>query len=54
MMVDAFIQSAIQLQNITKLNHQMWPCGDDFEVHIILPVASLSLLLLAGKCMKLH
>ena len=30
-MVDAFIDAAIHLQNLTKLNHQMWPCGDDFE-----------------------
>jgi alpha-mannosidase len=29
--VDKFINSAIQLRSITKLNHQMWPCGDDFE-----------------------
>ena len=30
-MVDEFVQSAIKLQNITKLNHQMWPCGSDFQ-----------------------
>jgi len=29
--VDAFIMSAINLQNKTKLNHQMWPCGSDFQ-----------------------
>ena len=30
-MVDEFVQSAIKLQNITKLSHQMWPCGSDFQ-----------------------
>jgi hypothetical protein len=30
-MVDSFIQSALKIQNITKLNHQMWPCGSDFQ-----------------------
>ena len=30
-MVDEFIAAAIKLQNITRLNHQMWPCGSDFQ-----------------------
>lgn len=30
-MVDAFISSAIQQQNFTKTNHQMWACGSDFQ-----------------------
>ena len=34
--VDAFIMSAISLQNKTKLNHQMWPCGSDFQVLLFL------------------
>ena len=29
--VDSFIKSAQKLQNITRLNHQMWPCGSDFQ-----------------------
>ena len=30
-MVDQFISAAIQQQNITKTNHQMWACGSDFQ-----------------------
>lgn len=30
-MVDAFISAAIQQQNYTKTNHQMWACGSDFQ-----------------------
>ena len=30
-MVDEFIAAAIKLQNVTRLNHQMWPCGSDFQ-----------------------
>jgi len=30
-MIDQFVAAAIQLQNITKLNHQMWPVGSDFQ-----------------------
>ena len=29
--MDSFIASAVGLQNKTKLNHQMWPCGSDFQ-----------------------
>ena len=29
--MDSLIASAVGLQNKTKLNHQMWPCGSDFQ-----------------------
>eukprot|EP01052_Picozoa_sp_SAG31_P068375 SAG31_NODE_27185_length_430_cov_0.764350_1_plen_142_part_11 len=30
-MVESFISSALNLANKTKLEHQMWPCGSDFQ-----------------------
>ena len=29
--VDKFITAAVNLQNNTRTNHQMWPCGSDFN-----------------------
>jgi alpha-mannosidase len=30
-MMDEFISAALTLQNTTRGNHQMWPCGSDFQ-----------------------
>jgi alpha-mannosidase len=29
--LDKFITAAVNLQNNTRTNHQMWPCGSDFN-----------------------
>ena len=29
--LDKFIAAAVNLQNNTRTNHQMWPCGSDFN-----------------------
>ena len=29
--IDHIIGIALSLQNITKLSHQMWACGSDFQ-----------------------
>ena len=29
--VDYLIGIALKLQNVTKLSHQMWACGSDFQ-----------------------